>query len=77
MGRKLSPARTFLESKGGVYAIVFGLLLVIAVLTILFGVGTIPSRFLVLYEADAEMLIVAAAVLVVAYEIEFKHRGGG
>lgn len=75
-GRRFGPARSFIESKRGVYAIVLGLLVAIAILSFLFGTGRIKPQFIPLYEADAEMLIVAAAVFVIAYEFEFKHREG-
>jgi hypothetical protein len=50
------------------------ILLATLAITVLFSVGVIPLRFVSLYEADAEMLIVAAAVLVVALELALRGR---
>jgi len=60
------------HSKGGVWVVIAALILVLVVVTIGFVRLDWPARYIPLYEADAEVAIVAAAL----YAIVVEWKGG-
>jgi hypothetical protein len=60
------------HSKGGVWVVIGALLLTLTVVTIGFVYFGLPPRYIPLYEADAEVAIVAAAL----YAIVVEWKGG-
>lgn len=74
-GRRRAGVRTFVLSERGIFWFVASLLVIALFVTLGFLVCKWPTSYIPLYGADAEMIIAAGAIFVVAFELDRRRRG--